>query len=364
MPQETLGYVKLEWTCPKCGARNPGTEKTCTGCGAPQPQEVQFEQTEGQQVSQDEALKKIAEAGPDIHCAFCGARNSADATVCSQCGADLKEGVRREAGKVVGAYQAEPVKEVACPTCGALNPESALRCAQCGAPLARQPRPPVAAPVGAKPSARPNWLVYAVLALVLVCMCAGGAYLLNRSIARQDLIGVVQGVAWQTSVAIQELGPVERQDWQDQIPQEAQLGNCVDRVRFVQDSEPVGQKFNKVCGTPYTVDTGSGVGKVVQDCQFEVLAPYCEYTVQEWRVVNRLVERGNDFSPIFPQPQLASNQQLGEETASYLVVFQTDQGQYEYPVSDLEEFRQFQPGSRWTLTLNGFNQIVGLEPAR
>ena len=31
MPQETLGYVKLEWTCPKCGVTQPITD-TCTAC--------------------------------------------------------------------------------------------------------------------------------------------------------------------------------------------------------------------------------------------------------------------------------------------------------------------------------------------
>jgi DNA-directed RNA polymerase subunit RPC12/RpoP len=361
MPQETLGYVKLEWTCPKCGGRNPGTEKTCTSCGAPQPQDLQFEQTEGQQISQDEALKEIAEAGPDIHCAFCGTRNPASAAVCLQCGADLKEGARRQAGKVVGAYKTGPAKEVACPTCGTMNPETALRCAQCGASMAREPQAS-AAPSAAKPAARPNWVIYAVLAVLVICLCAGSAYLLSRSMARQEFTGVVQNVAWQTSVAIQELGPVQRQGWQDQIPADAQIGNCEDQVRSVQESEPAGEKYNKVCGTPYTVDTGSGVGKVVQDCQFEVLAPYCEYTLQEWRVVNQAVERGNNYSPIFPEPQLSSNQRLGEESVSYVVIFQTDQGEYEYTVNSLEEFQQFRLDSRWILTLNGFNQIVGLEP--
>lgn len=363
MSQETLGYLKLEWTCPKCGGRNPGVEKTCISCGAQQPQDVQFEQTEGEQASQDETLKKIAEAGPDIHCAFCGTRNPATAAVCSQCGAELKEGARREAGKVVGAYKTGPARQVACPSCGTMNPETVLRCAQCGASMTRQPPAP-AAPLPAKPAAKPNWITYAVLALVVICICAGAAFLLSRTMAREEFTGVVENVAWQTSVAIQELGPVQRQDWQDEIPQDAQVGNCQDQVRSVQDFEPVGEKYNKVCGTPYTVDTGSGVGKVVQDCQFEVLAPYCQYTVQEWRVVNQAVETGNNFSPISPQPQLASNQRLGEENVSYLVIFQTDQGQYEYSVSSLEEFQQFQLDSRWVLTLNGFNQIVGLEPAR
>jgi ribosomal protein L40E len=363
MSQETLGYVKLEWTCPKCGGRNPGTDKTCGGCGALQPQDVQFEQTEGAQASQDEALKKLAEAGPDIHCPFCGTRNPASATVCSQCGGDLKEGARREVGKVVGAYKTGPAKQVACPSCGSLNPETALRCAQCGASMTRQPQAP-AAPTAAPAAARPGWITYAILAVVILCVLAGAAFMISRLTAREEFTGVVQNVAWQTSVAIQELGPVQYQGWEDQIPQEAQVGGCSDQVRSVQDTQPLSEKYNKVCGTPYTVDTGSGVGKVVQDCQFEVLAPYCEYTLQEWRVVNQAVQSGNNYSPAFAQPQLAGNQRLGEQNTTYVIVFETDQGQYEYSVNSLEEFQQYQLDSRWILTLNGFNQIVGLEPAR
>jgi hypothetical protein len=37
----------------------------------------------------DEKAVQAAQAGADIHCAFCGTRNPATAKVCSQCGADL-----------------------------------------------------------------------------------------------------------------------------------------------------------------------------------------------------------------------------------------------------------------------------------
>ena len=33
MPQETVGYVKLEWTCKRCGSKNPGTTRICAACG-------------------------------------------------------------------------------------------------------------------------------------------------------------------------------------------------------------------------------------------------------------------------------------------------------------------------------------------
>jgi hypothetical protein len=360
MSEETLGYVQLEWTCPKCNSRNPGTEKICQGCGAPQPQDVQFEQAAGAQVTQDETLKKAAEKGADIHCAFCGARNPADAAVCAQCGADLKEGTRREVGRVVGAYQSGPVKQVACPNCGQANPENTLRCARCGAPLTLE-RPAAAPAAPAAPARRSPLLIYGAVALaVLACICLVAAFAWLSS-PRESLAGRVLEADWQTRVAVEELRPVQHDAWQDEIPQNAVMGACLDKVRSVQDQQPAGGDFNKVCGTPYTVDTGSGVGKVVQECQFEVLAPYCEYTVQEWQVVDQATESGSDYQPIYASPRLNNNQRLGDQNVTYTIVFETDKGRYEYTVSSLEEFKRFQIGSEWTLKLNALNSILDVE---
>ena len=137
MTQKTLGYTELEWTCPKCKTRNPGTVRACTGCGAPQPEDVQFEQAGRQELVTDEAKIEAAKKGADIHCPYCKARNPAGTEVCIQCGGDLKEGLRRESGKVVGAYQAPSaaVKEIACPSCAAPNPETGKVCIKCGARL-------------------------------------------------------------------------------------------------------------------------------------------------------------------------------------------------------------------------------------
>ena len=41
--RRTVGYVQNEWTCPNCSTRNKGGVKTCENCGAPQPENVQFE---------------------------------------------------------------------------------------------------------------------------------------------------------------------------------------------------------------------------------------------------------------------------------------------------------------------------------
>ncbi|MBN2548164.1 MAG: zinc ribbon domain-containing protein [Anaerolineales bacterium] len=361
MPQESLGFVKLEWVCPKCQSRNPGPEKVCLSCGAPQPDNVQFQQAEQQQIVTDE--KEIAQAkiGPDIHCGFCGTRNPADAVVCSQCGADLKQGVQRETGKVVGAYSAGAVKQVACPNCGTMNPETALKCAGCGASLASAAPAAPAASKPAEPAKLSPVMIAVIAAVVVLCLCVLISFVVMSS-RTEGQNGTVESVRWTTRIAIEALRPAEYQGWKDEIPSDATIGDCVERVHHVQD-QPA-PNSNKVCGTPYTVDKGSGFAEVVQDCQYEVLLDYCEYTVIEWQRVDVLSLQGSDTSPVWPQPQLLQDQREGGRQESYSVVFETDQGQYTYEVGDYNLFQQFQIGSEWILNINGFGQVVSVEPAR
>lgn len=77
MARESLGYVELEWTCPSCGRRNPGRAKVCAYCGAPQPEDVAFEQAAEEKLVKDTGTLESLKAGPDIHCPFCGTRNVA-----------------------------------------------------------------------------------------------------------------------------------------------------------------------------------------------------------------------------------------------------------------------------------------------
>ena len=160
------------------------------------------------------------------------------------------------------------------------------------------------------------------------------------------------------------LQPVTRQTWRDEIPQGAELGSCQNKVHHVQAEAPTNAEYNKVCGTPYTVDTGTGVGQVVQDCEYEVLLPYCDYTVQEWQKVDQLQLSGSDFSPVWANPQLTQDQRLGAQDENYVIIFETDDGRYTHTVDSLDHFQQFQVGSQWILNINAFDQIVSLEPAR
>src|SRR5512138_1928767 len=154
MAEKDLGFVELEWTCPSCNARNPGSATKCKQCGAPMPADVKFELPPEEQAVTEKDKIAAAQAGPDIYCAYCGTRNASTAKVCRQCGAALTEGTARQLGGVIGAFGGQPAPPLKCPSCGAENKPSALKCVKCGAPLGK-PVQPAAAPA---PATRPRRL--------------------------------------------------------------------------------------------------------------------------------------------------------------------------------------------------------------
>jgi hypothetical protein len=58
MTRKTVGYVQLEWACPRCETRNPGPQKFCNGCGGPQPPDVKFEQPAQEKLLTDAGDRK------------------------------------------------------------------------------------------------------------------------------------------------------------------------------------------------------------------------------------------------------------------------------------------------------------------
>lgn len=362
MAKKTLGYLELRWTCPNCSGLNPGPEKTCLQCGAPQPEDVEFEEVKGQVLVQDEGVKARVAAGPDIHCPYCGTRNPGDAPACSQCGGDLLTGGRRESGKVLGAYQPEPLGMLPCPHCGAENLENARTCTQCGGSL-HTPEKDHQAPEPARET--PSRPVQARrlplgLILLLVGMCIAALAFIFFAMRTEALSGTVAALRWERAISIEGLVPVEYRDWRDQIPTGAEILACQSQVRWV-ESEPQ-PDADEVCGTPYNVDTGSGYAEVVQDCEYHVYDETCTYSVTEWAVVDTVSLSGTDLYAEWPQPLLSGDQRQGPQSETYQVSFSTDQGNYTYSLNDYLSFQQFQIGSRWNLEVNSFGNVVSAEP--
>jgi len=358
MAKKKLGFVELQWTCPNCEGLNPGPEKVCTQCGAPQPDDVVFQQVKGAELTKDEKVAERVKAGPDIHCPYCNARNPGDAEVCTQCGGDISEGQRRQSGQVLGAYKKEAVKGVPCPHCGAENPETTRMCSECGGSMAKSPAPAVTAGATRAQAAGAKKFPVA-LVLVLVVVCIGIVALIFMFTRTEAVTGRVDGVGWELSIPIEGLVDVEYQEWLDRIPSEGEILSCDQEVRSV-ESEPQ-PNSEEVCGTPYSVDTGSGFAEVVQDCEYHVYDDYCTYSILEWAVVDTVTSSGNDFYPEWPAASLSVDQRQGEETENYLVYFDTSEGNYTYSTSDYDAFQQFQVGSEWELEVSSFgNNVVSV----
>ncbi|MDX9992901.1 MAG: zinc ribbon domain-containing protein [Anaerolineales bacterium] len=355
MTKKTVGYVELEWICPNCGARNPGSVKSCLACGAPQPENVQFEQPQDAGLLEDDAKIDSAKKGPDIHCPYCGTRNPGDALTCIQCGGDLVEGMRRASGQVIGAFspEAAPLAPVICPACGTENPASNKTCSACGANLAAQPDS--ARLPGKQPAKKKKlWLLIPLIAFILLCcgLVFGFAFRTNQS------TGLVRDVAWERSIIVQEFGDVTLEAWRDELPQGAAPLSCKQELRSTVDEPVAGAK--EICGTPYSVDTGSGFAEVVQDCKYEVYEDYCKYTAREWKDGETLVAEGQGYDPYWPALQLGAGQREGERAETYRVFFETDDGIKEFTTSDENLFAQLQPGTQWTLEMNLFGAVVSV----
>lgn len=364
MARKSKGYIELFWDCPRCGSRNPGLIKVCDQCGAPQPEDVEFYQAEKQELITDAEKLQAAKKGPDIHCPYCGARNPADAETCSQCGGDLTTGFQREAGHVVGAFQEGKAELIQCPNCGAENPSDRAVCDQCGAALrseAEIPQPkPIQEPTVQSSLGKGRSKIGLILLAVFVTLCAALVVFLVFANRTESVRGTVEGVRWERSVIVEELVPVEYTEWQDQVPSGAEIISCELEVRNVQD-EPVDNSV-EVCGTPYTVETGSGAAEVVQDCEYHVMDEFCTYTSMEWQAVDRAVVSGTDYSGYWPDPELTEDQQLGEREEEYQVFFETGDGTRTYTTRDYELFQQFQIGTQWGLNVNSFGTVNSVDP--
>ena len=367
MARKSLGYTKLVWTCPNCGTQNPGPQKTCGGCGSPQPDDVAFEQADQQVLIKDKEEIEKAEKGPDTHCGFCGARNPAGTEVCSQCGADLKEGKQRESGQVIGAFKAqtEPLEDKKCPNCDTMNPGTASTCSACGGKLDAKKEKFTTGAASAPDTAAPKKRKFGCGLLIGIAAVLGIIaliiFLILGSLSSKSTTATVDSVHWERSVVVEEFGDVTKEDWKQDIPADAVIGDCEDKHHHTQDEPEPGAV--EICGTPYTEDEGSGFGEVVQDCEYEVYEDYCEYTVEEWRAIEEVSLQGSDLNPAWPDPQLTGDQRLGEQSEGYSAVFNTGSKTYTYTTSSYNEFSQFQSGSKWKLDINALNKIKSIEPA-
>ena len=330
MTRKSLGFVPLIWQCPYCETQNPGPIKSCTNCGAPQPEDVEFLQVDEERFNfiKDEALIRMAKAGPDIHCPFCGTRNLSTAEVCKKCGGDLSwDGKERQTGQRVRTV------------------------AEAQAPQTPVPQAPAKTPRKVSP----------ILLVIILAVIVGCVVLLVMLLRTDDLTATVSGVEWERIIAIEAYTSVTGSDWWDEVPDGAQVTECSMAYRFTSEEPQV--NATEVCGEPYVVDTGTGVGEVVQDCTYEVYDDYCEYTTMAWVRAGEVSLSGEDLSPAWPAVDLRPDQREGARSETYGINFRDGADTYRYTTSNVQLFLQAEVGSRWTLEVNQLGGVQSIEPS-
>jgi hypothetical protein len=356
MTQKELGYVELEWTCKHCGTINPGMKRVCTNCGAPIKEDDKYELPDQQELIKDKEKLDEAQKGPAIHCPYCNVLNPAGTKLCIQCGGDIQAGLARQAGEVLGAYETAPVPDKPCPFCNQPVKANAQRCPHCGGSLVETAKP--AATPTAVSKRNPLWLIIGGVLLGVLCLASLIAYFVMSS-RTNEVTASVSDLRWQLSIDILEKQLVQQSAWSDSIPTQAQGVSCQDRYKET-SGFPV-PNATEVCGTPYTIDVGSGAGKVVQDCDYRVYASYCNFSVLDWTVVNTAVAQGSTNSPDWPVTNLQAGQQEGNRHETYQVTFDANGQAYSYTPVDMAEFSQFNLGSQWNLSINTFGQIKDMQ---
>lgn len=198
------------------------------------------------------------------------------------------------------------------------------------------------------------------IGLAVLVVLALGAFVL-MGLRTNDTLATVSSVHWERSIDIIAPIPVSNSAWRDQLPAEANNVTCRQELRYTTGDAVPGAK--EVCGTPYTVDTGTGLGRVVQDCEYQVFADRCSYTTLQLGVINTNVVQGEGFAPEWPVSNLSTQQRLGDRHERYVCEFHDDKGTYSYTARSWDEYNQCQPGSRWQLEVNAFNDVVSAQPA-
>ena len=214
-----------------------------------------------------------------------------------------------------------------------------------------------AAPLPVTPTQKkafPWMIIGAVAAVAAIC-----ALLFFIFFKTDEITGTVQSVNWKRAIPIEAFGPVKFENWSDQIPAEGVVIACEEKFHFTQD-KPAPNAV-EVCGTPYNVDTGGGFAAVVQNCVYEVYEDYCEYSINQWFVIDTFVLTGSGYEPAWPEPDLQTDQRLGDERReSYVIVFDTDDGIKRFTTTSYELFQEAQIGTTWTLEVNQIDGVVGI----
>jgi hypothetical protein len=175
MGSEDERHIEMTWHCSGCNHCNLGRYKVCSECSKPKQDEA-YEMpanTTAAATVTDADLLRMATAGPNWRCAYCGSAQRANDGGCSQCGAS-------------------PVS-------------------------APEVRAPVEAPRDVVPIWKRAWVGWTIVGL-LVAVCAAIPLLVWNAHRPRTYKGTVTRVAWEQVIDVERYASRDHEGFKDEIP--------------------------------------------------------------------------------------------------------------------------------------------------
>lgn len=371
--------IELTWVCPRCSTRNKGRYIRCQQCDAPKPADVAYDMpanTAAEPTVTDAKLRRMATAGPNWQCAYCGSSQRKLDGTCGQCGAPSP--AEHEIAGLIAALAAPPV--------AAETPELLTWWQRWG----RQQQ-------------------LALAAAVVAIVGAVGGYLWTHRTRHYD--GVVERVHWKHQITVERYTVWTRNGWRLETPDGA--FDVVSKGQQVHDTEHklVGYDTetyyeNTQCGEDCTQtsasqschevcsDNHNGFASCHQECTSfgggrSCTPRYCnerrtrqtpryqdiphyqeaiEYKIWDWDEQRKVVAEGDSADPAtmrWPEDEAKIGQGLaererereGERTASYEVTMRYDDKLLQFPVSRALVFA-FAPGTRHAVSVDDGKYVI------
>lgn len=348
--QHGAGTYQMLWDCKFCGTEKllGLTHRHCPNCGAAQDPAWRYFPSEADMVSA--ADHKYV--GADVICPACTQPNSAAATYCTECGADLATGAKvttqgeRELG-TSGAFS-NTRRDVVAEEYAARMQAAGV---EVGAGAGRSGRQFLGLKRGEW------WLVGGVL--LVAALLVAGVFAFTY---RQDTSGTVTQLTWERSIEIEEFGPVSDGAWDESVPADAYNENCYRKQRSTRKVETGSHQECK------DVDQGDGSFRrecrTVKDYRNEpVYDTWCDYKVDRWHHGRTVAVDGIGTSPPpqWPAYQLASGsgsrrqgaERVGDKDEDYHIHFEEDGGkEHTCTVSDQATWERYSIGMGVTLKVD------------
>jgi hypothetical protein len=393
--------IENTWNCSTCGHKNRGRDMRCANCGkSKEGERYAIPNPETAPEVKDADLLRMANAGANWTCPYCGCQERDLNGECKTCAAKRGEGFASpepsadapvEAGlkePPVESWPSEPSWQ--CGNCGTLNDQAARACVNCGAfPDGRDIEPIISPSEPPPPRFSPRkWLKRYWPILAGAGAVIGITGLLLWIFLPREVEATVKSISWNRSVELQQDTLKHGEGWESSMPSRSFNSSCERRQRGTRDCNPHDCNPHQEsyscnphdcnCHTTCS-DNGNGFSTCSESCstcydtcyrtvydtcydQCPVYEDWCTYDYYEWVTIDTRQAGGTDHKAYWPQLTANGERQRLVRSEKYQAEFTDFKKFWKHRVASFDEYLKYKPGARWLVKVNRAGSVWPLHP--